>query len=302
MFLIVGGDSEIGAATYRTLKAQGRLVAATTRRRERVAADRPFLDLALPLESWEPPRQTKAACVCAAVARIAACAADPAGTAFVNVSQTLTLIDKLLARGIYVLFLSTNQVFDGRVPHVPADAPHSPVSEYGHQKARTEAALQRLIAAGVPVAILRLAKVVSDSMALIDGWIVELAAGRPIRAFNDMTLAPTPTVLVCSAIVALMQDRAPDVFQLTGPRDVAYVEVGRFLAQRLRVSETLVIETSAAEAGIPEGSTPYNTTLDSSRLRERCGLDIPDIWQIIAPMVESHIRRTGDRSPSSGAS
>jgi dTDP-4-dehydrorhamnose reductase len=302
MFLIVGGDSEIGAATYRTLKAQGQPVAATTRRRERVAADRPFLDLALPLESWEPPRQTKAACVCAAVARIAACAADPAGTAFVNVNQTLTLIDRLLARGIYVLFLSTNQVFDGRVPHVPADAPHSPVSEYGRQKARTETALRVHMARGAPAAILRLAKVVSSHLPLIEDWTADLAAGKLISAFNDMTLAPTPTALVCSAVIALMQDRVPGVFQLTGPRDVRYAEVGRFLARRLGVSETLVIETSAAEAGISEGSTPYNTTLDSSRLRERYGLDVPDIWQMIAPMVESHMRRTGDHSPSSGAS
>jgi hypothetical protein len=33
MFLIVGGDSEIGAASYRTLKAQGKPAAATTPRR-----------------------------------------------------------------------------------------------------------------------------------------------------------------------------------------------------------------------------------------------------------------------------
>ena len=40
MFLIVGGDSELGAAAYRALKAQGAAVAATTRRRDRVAPDR----------------------------------------------------------------------------------------------------------------------------------------------------------------------------------------------------------------------------------------------------------------------
>ncbi len=148
MFLIVGGDSEIGAATYRAMQSQGLAAAATTRRRELASAERPFLDLAADIDLFEPPPQTKAVCICAAIARIAACAADPKGTALINVERTLALADKFLARGIYVLFLSTNQVFDGQTPHVAPDAPHSPVSEYGRQKARTETALSDRMAAG----------------------------------------------------------------------------------------------------------------------------------------------------------
>src|SRR5882757_3776887 len=142
MWLLIGGDSEIGTATHQFLKARGIASAATTRRKERVAADRPCLDFAAPLDDWEPPAGTTAACFFAAIARIAACDADPQGSAHVNVTQTIALADKLMARGISVLFLSTNQVFDGTVPNVPPDAPHSPVTEYGRQKARTETMLR----------------------------------------------------------------------------------------------------------------------------------------------------------------
>src|ERR1700726_1650353 len=129
MFLIVGGDSEIGTAAYSAMKAQGAAVAATTRRSDRVAPDRPFLDLAAPLGDWAPPPGTQAVCLCAAIARLAACADDPQGSAHVNVVQTLALAEKFLANGIAVLFLSTNQVFDGRTPQERAEAPHSPISE-----------------------------------------------------------------------------------------------------------------------------------------------------------------------------
>jgi dTDP-4-dehydrorhamnose reductase len=298
MFLIVGGDSEIGAATYRAMKAHGRAVAATTRRRECIAAERPLLDLADPLDSWEPPQGTRAACVCAAVARLAACAADPDGAARINVVQTLALIEKFLARGIYVLFLSTNQVFDGRAPHVPADAPHSPVSEYGRQKARTEAALRGLMARGAPVAILRLAKVISAKMSLIERWIRDLSTGHSIRAFNDLTLAPTPTDLVCAAISSLLQDRASGIFQLTGPRDVNYADVGRFLASYLGAESGLVKETSARVAGLPEGATPLNTTLDSSLLRARYGFAVPDVWEVVEQVAVTARNRIA--SPSNG--
>jgi dTDP-4-dehydrorhamnose reductase len=281
MFLIVGGDSEIGAVAYRAMKAQGLSVAATTRRSERVAADRPFLDLAAPLDGWAPPPGTQAVCLCAAIARLSACADDPEGSAHINVVQTLALAEKCLARGIAVLFLSTNQVFDGRTPHERAEAPHSPVSEYGRQKACAEAALLRQLDNGAPVAILRLAKVVSDTMPLIGGWIKDLTAAKPIRVFNDLALAPTPTDLVCTAIIALLQDRARGIFQLTGPRDVTYADIGGFLAAYLDADPKLVNQTSARAAGLPEGATPLHTTLDSSLLRVHYGLEVPDVWEII---------------------
>src|SRR5215470_13516848 len=102
MKLLIGGDSEIGAATSRSLQAQGMLVSATTRRRDRACADRPFFDLADALDDWTPSPGTRSACILAAVARLAACAADPVGSARINVTQTLALIERLLAGGVHV--------------------------------------------------------------------------------------------------------------------------------------------------------------------------------------------------------
>src|SRR6202161_1123537 len=242
MFLIVGGDSEIGGAAFSALKSQDHAVVATTRRQDRVGRDLLFLDLAASLDGWEPPQGATSACVCAAVARLADCVADPQASAHINVSQTLTLADKLLRRGIYVLFLLTNQVFDGRVAQVPRGAPH---------------------------------------MALLQRWIADLARGEPISAFTDMTLAPTPMASVTGAISSLLSERASGIFQLTGPRDVSYADVGHFLAGKLGVDSSLVQTASARAAGLPEGATPLHTTLDSSALRNRFGIEVADVWQVI---------------------
>jgi dTDP-4-dehydrorhamnose reductase len=285
MWLLIGGDSEIGTATHQFLKARGIASAATTRRKERVAADRPFLDFAAPLDDWEPPAGTTAACFFAAIARIAACDADPQGSARVNVTQTIALADKLMARGISVLFLSTNQVFDGTVPNVPPDAPHSPVTEYGRQKARTETMLRARMEQGKPAAILRLAKIVSPDMPLLRGWIDMLAAGKSIRAFRDMTMAPAETVMVAEAIAALMKDGPAGTFQLTGPRDVSYADIGRYIAAQLGADPALVIEGSTADAGLPPGTSRMHTTLDSSALRDTYGIAAPDMIEIIDGVI-----------------
>jgi len=288
VFLLVGADSEIGKATRAHLCRRHRALA-TTRRALGAGDDLIALDLAGDLAAWEPPAGVAAACICAAVARLGQCAADPIASARVNVAGTLALVERLVAHGIYVLFLSTNQVFDGRIPNVPAATPPVPVSEYGAQKARAEAGLRALMDRGAPIAILRLAKVVSSQTVPLRAWKASLAAGRPIDppAFHDMTMAPTPIGAVARAIEALMNDRASGIFQLTGPRDVSYFEAARFLAERLAADPALVVRASVAGAGLPPGAAPAHTTLDSSALRSRYGVAVPDSWEVLEALCSS---------------
>lgn len=285
--LIVGGNSEIASVTAAHLRRAGYDVAATTRRKDRVAADRPFLDLGNLREDWPIPDGLGAACFCAAIARLADCARDPEGSARVNVGGTVALADRLLARRIPILFLSTDKVFDGSRPQVPADTPPCPVSEYGRQKAAAEAVLGERMREGAPATILRLAKVVSSGMELLRQWIASLRAGKPIRAFDDMMMAPTPVGLVAAAIEHLLREPTAGVFQLTGPRDVAYSEVALHLARRVGADPGLVELVSAYTAGLPEGSTAANTTLDSRVLRERFGIAVPDALEVIDELVET---------------
>jgi dTDP-4-dehydrorhamnose reductase len=279
--LLVGGDSEIAAATLEYMQHYGFRVVATTRRTERLAAGRIFLDLAPPLTEWQPPPGTRTACIFAAVGHLLDCHRDPAGSALINVTRTLELVELLVARGIYVLFLSTNQVFDGSRTQTPASTRLSPVSEYGRQKARTETRLQAMMSAGAPVAILRLAKIVAPGMTLLRQWQQTLAARQPIHPFADMFMAPTPIGVAAAAIAALISNQSQGIWQLSGPQDVSYAEIGSYIGWRLRADSALVQAVSAASIGMPEGSTPDHTTLDSSALRSSFGIASPEPWATI---------------------
>ena len=146
----------------------------------------------------------------------------------------------------------------------------------------------------MPAAILRLAKIVSRDMPLLRDWSVRLAAGRPIRAFSDMTMAPVETAMVCDAIAMLMKDAARGVFQLTGPRDVSYLEIGRHIAAELGAARALVSAGTTVEAGLPAGSGRMHTTLDSSRLRDGYGIMAPDVLSIVRSVITSG-RKTGSQ-------
>jgi dTDP-4-dehydrorhamnose reductase len=140
---------------------------------------------------------------------------------------------------------------------------------------------------------LRLAKVVSPTMPLLQDWMRALSAGVPIRAFHDMTMAPVPIGLVSAAIAALMESRAPGVFQLTGPQDVSYTDVARHLADRLGAAPALVTPVSAHEAGMPDGATPRHTTLDSTALRQRFGIVAPGPWEVVNAVADGARQSSG---------
>lgn len=277
-FLVAGADSEVGSAVLRHLESIGQPAVGTTRRRENLGPDRAWLDLADFDEAWEPPAGTIAACICAARSRLADCAADPVGTWFLNVDQTTRLVTRLAQRGIYTLFLSSNQVFNGEQPLIGPRAPLCPVSEYGRQKAAAEGQLMAAAAAeGAGWGVLRLSRVLGPATPTIANWARSAIRGEPIRAFTDMVLAPVPIEVVAGAVYHLLAEAATGIFQLSGARDVTYAHFGRVLLEALNLSPTLVRETLAASLGLPIGSVPSHTTLESGEIRDRFGLRVPDV-------------------------
>ena len=97
-----------------------------------------------------------------------------------------------------------------------------------------------------------------------------------------MTMAPVPVDRVVATIAALMQTRATGVFQLSGPRDLTYLDAGRHLAERAGVDPGLVSAGSVAEANMPTGAAPPYASLDASApSRERFGIVVPDAFEAI---------------------
>ncbi|HUB71436.1 MAG TPA: sugar nucleotide-binding protein [Acidimicrobiales bacterium] len=275
LYLVIGADSEVGGAVVRQLESRGRRVVATTRRADRLGPGLAHLELE-DVESWRPPQGTTAACLCAGRVRLADCAEDPIGTRAINVESTTKLLDLLGQLGIYTLFLSSNQVFNGSVPRVPSDSSFSPVSEYGRQKVAVEEHLLRAMQAGQRAGILRLSRVLGPGTSTTSKWARGLLAGERVFAFSDMVLAPVPLDIVALAVSALLDERASGVFQLSGPADVSYADFARCMALALGAEAGLVEENSAANADLPAGSAPLHTTMDSQELERRYRLAVPD--------------------------
>lgn len=275
--LIVGADGKVGRALDDHLRLAGQPVAATSRR---PSADRHthFLDLAGDVAHWLIPPGVTTAVVCAANPRIDACESDPEGTTRVNVIGTLTLIRRLIAQDVFTVFLSTNQVFDGDMPHTRPETCQSPVSAYGRQKTTVE---QELLELADRAAIVRFTKILEPIVPLFETWRQTLEAGQPIEPFTDMWMAPVPLASAVSALRLIADHRAGGVWQVSGDRDLSYADVASLLALHLKADPDLVRPTSARAGGRVTAHLPANTTLCVDRLRHELGLQPPPVeWTV----------------------
>lgn len=262
--LILGADGAIGRHMAGRLAALGHDVTGTTRRSDTLGPGRVFADLADPGFSAVALPSADIVLICAAMARFADCRERPDLSRRVNVEVPAQVGRHYRAAGARVVLLSTSAVFDCLAPNMAAEAPMSPLSAYGRMKAEAETAL---LALGPSMSVLRLTKVLTPDMALLNCWIAALKASSPVRAFTDMTVAPITLSDVEAALLAVISDGTGGRCQVSASDDVSYAAIAGHLARRLGVPESLVEAVDAASAGIPPNEVTRFTSLDTRRLQ-----------------------------------
>jgi dTDP-4-dehydrorhamnose reductase len=263
--LVIGANGVLGRSVAERLRSLGNWVVGTSRRP--TAGNLP-LDILAMAASWEPPAGITTAYFCAAVTSQSLCRKSFDCAHAVNVTATVSLIRRLLDAGIFVVFPSTNLVFDGSQPHVLADAATCPRTAYGRMKAEAE---MRLLALG-GVGVVRLTKVVHDHLPVFAHWRTSLTQSITVHPFHDMVFSPLLLHDAVSILVAVGQNRLHGLMQGSAKNDISYAEACRLLAHHLHVAESQVKPVSWQGSDERLEHVPDHTTLDTSRAEEICGL------------------------------
>ncbi len=268
----MGADSLIGRNLIDPPGLAGGKAIGTTRRREGLTESRLFLDLDGDVRAWRCEAPLQAAVLCAGVTSIDACRLDPATTSKINVDAVCTVAEKLLARGVFLVYLSSQFVFDGTVPYAPTDLPPSPQSAYGRQKAEVEA---RLLSFGNAVSVVRLSKVFGPGSSLLMTWTRSLVEGIPIQPFSDYVIAPVGVGFVRKVIERIIVNRVPGIIHVSASSEITYAEAARHLAMGVNMPLDLVRPVRAAESGIAPKGLPRYAALNTDLLRNDLGFIPP---------------------------
>lgn len=131
------------------------------------------------------------------------------------------------------------------------------------------------------MSVVRFGKLLEPGNPLLAGWVRDLRAGKAVRPFRDLVLAPISVAFAVQVLMRTADLRVRGIVQASADRDVTYADVASYLARRLGVSDSLVQPTTSREAAFPQECVPRHATLDTSRLRDELGLTPPDIWATI---------------------
>lgn len=272
--LVIGADSNIGQKIYSKLNDLGINVIGTTRRKPN--GTKIYLDLSKNIKNFCIPAKIQSAIICSAVSSQKKCEEEPQYSWRINVGGTLLLTEQIINKGIFTVFLSSNLVFDGNTPFSKQDEKLNPKTEYGRQKAEVE---KNLLFGGNKISIVRFSKIFYPGMPLIQEWIANLNLGKEINPFYDMVVSPIPISFAVDVLIDIIKNHIPGIIQVSGDKDISYLEVATFIAKKLNFKEELIRPVSFRSAGIEY--TPLYTTLDTTRLKKELKMIPPDVYETI---------------------
>jgi len=270
--LIVGIDGQIGSELNKII--DGSILGATIFP-NLVSNNCEFLDLSENISGWTPPSEISFAYLCAAICSINKCEKNPVQSRIVNVRNTVLLAKKLVDSGAFVLFPSTNMVFDGQKPDYKENDTTCPLNGYGKQKAETEKLLLEI----GNCAIIRFTKIIGPEFPIIKNWIKDLKDNIPICPFSDMKIAPVSLNFAASAMKVIGESKSPGIWHISGDYEITYEEAARYIAEGLNVSESLIKPLKASEKGIT--SLLNYTTLNADKIKNKFNLKIVNPFEII---------------------
>jgi dTDP-4-dehydrorhamnose reductase len=225
------------------------------------------------LEELRPKRVLS----CAALARVAACEAEPERALRLNAGVPAEAARWCGQRGARLVHVSTDLVFGATLPRSRAgfreEDPPAPVSVYGDTKARGEAAVLEACPAAL---VARLPLLIGDSggrgLGASDSLLVAVERDETPPLFVDEWRSPLEVTQAARALVELLGRSDTGLLHLAGPERVNRFELGCIVLEEYGLGpvEARACLREARQAEVETGGPrPPDTTLDAGRARRR---------------------------------
>lgn len=198
----------------------------------------------------------------------------------VNVLGTQNLAEVCKAKGIHLIHVSTDFIFDGEknTPYTESDTPH-PIEWYGETKAMAE---QVVINSGVSYTILRLSYPYRANFAnkpdIIGKIRAGLESGKLYPQFTDTTITPTFIDDIARAFDTVIDRMPSGIFHITGSTSLSPYELARKVAAVYGFDPSVVKEGSLTEY-LKSASRPFarHVAMSNEKAIQELGLSFANI-------------------------
>jgi len=221
--LIVGGESQIGSYLINSKFGVKHRCVGTTRKKN---SARNFLYLDLNLSAINVDfSEYDCIILCAGVTNINKCEEFASQSRLINELNTINLINQCATKNTFVIFLSSNSVFDGEKPFYKVTDTPNPNTNYAKQKLAVEHHI--LNNSSINGCVLRLTKVISKDANFIARWNYEASRNMNIYCSRQRMLSPISLSEVAQALDILVTKKIKGLYHLSSKQEISYYDYAR---------------------------------------------------------------------------
>lgn len=184
----------------------------------------------------------------AALTQVDECEQHPIKAWEINVTATRFIVDAAKKINAFVIFVSTDFVFDGiHGPYKEADIAN-PVSYYGSTKVAAEKAV---LQSGLQCAIVRTCllygNILFGNRSNIVSWVKEnLEEGKKIKVVSDQWRTPTYVEDLAKGILLIAEKKAVGLFHISGKDFLSPYDMAMSTAEYLHLDKSLIEKVDAS--------------------------------------------------------
>jgi dTDP-4-dehydrorhamnose reductase len=216
---------------------------------------------------------------CAAMANIDECETQPELAQRVNADLPGELAVETSRRGIPLVHISTDSVFDGsgEKPYREDDSPN-PLNVY----ARTKLEGERQVMAANPNALIARVNFYGWSLdgerSLAEWFFYHLASGEQVKGFTDIFFCPLQVNQLVSVLTAAVNHELKGLYHVVSAESLSKYDFGLRIARAFGLDETLIVPVSWKEWG-PQAVRSPNLRLDVSKLTRDLDSTLPGLTE-----------------------
>jgi dTDP-4-dehydrorhamnose reductase len=175
---------------------------------------------------------------CAANALVDACELDPDSAETLNAALPGKLAELCAPRGIKLLHISTDAVFDGTKEGVYTedDAPN-PLSVYAQTKLDGENAVLDANPDAIIARVNFFGWSLSGTRSLAEFFVNNLGAGKEVKGFNDVYFCPIFVGDLADTLLGMIEKSLSGRYHVVGSRAITKYEFGQAIARQFGFDE-----------------------------------------------------------------
>ncbi len=212
----------------------------------------------------------------AANANVDSCELDPVGARLLNAELPGELAEACAKRGIRMIHLSTDAVFDGTKEgiYTEADEPN-PLGVYAQTKWEGEWAVQSANPDAIVARVNFFGWSLSGKRSLSEFFVNNLSAGKNVNGFTDVIFCPMWVNHLSRTLVEMLEKDLHGLYHVVGAQAMNKYQFGVEIARRFGLRESLISPQSVESSSLTARRS-HNLWLSIHKLSTALGHELPE--------------------------